>query len=95
MVKSMSITIYIKNRFTDRDTLILEIAKKLFTKMGDNIIGIESKDTWDGANLRIIVKDDSNEIIDKIMEIVYEEIEKNNAYGEIIPEIVRANDKQN
>jgi len=88
----MSITIFIKKQYTDRDKVILEIAKELFREMSNNIIGLESRDSWDGANLRIIVKDDSSKVIDKIMEIVYKEIERNNAYGEIIPEIVKASD---
>ena len=88
----MSIRIFLKKPYTKRDKVILEIAEKLFGEMSENIVGLESRDSWDGANLRIIVRDDTSDIIDKIMEIVYKEIEKHDALGEIIPEIVRSDE---
>ena len=88
----MSVRIFLNKTYTKRDSIILHIAAELFKKLSGIVIGLEAQETWDGANLRIIVRDDSAEIIDRIMEIVYAEIDRHNAYGEIIPEITKSRD---
>ena len=88
----MSIKIFLDKPYSRKDETIINIAKELFNELGDIVVGLETHESWDGSNLRILVKDDTSEIIDKVLNIVYKIIEKHNAYGEIIPEIVKVSD---
>ncbi len=88
----MGVNVFLRGKFTRKDSIILRVADELFKKIGDTVIGVQGVASWDGSNLRIIVKEDTPETIEKIMKTVYKILEKNNAIGEIIPEIVKQND---
>lgn len=65
---------------------MMRIAEVLFEDFSE-VVGVESVDSWDGANLRIIVSRDDPDLIDRIMERVYRVIEEYGELGNIIPEI--------
>ncbi len=91
-VKNLGVTVFLRGKFTKKDMTTLRIASELFNEFGGIIKGVQRVESWDGSNLRIIVKEDNPETIEKIMKKVYKILEKNNAIGEIIPEIVSEND---
>jgi len=74
------------------DYTILNLAKKLFTKLGQNIISIETIDGWDGSNVRIVVKEASIETVKKIVKAIRELENEIGKPGIIIPDVVEQNE---
>ena len=69
------------------------MAEALFSEFPE-VAGVSSTDSWDGANLRIVMTRDDPELIDRIMRSVFEIIDKHGMLGEIIPEIAMMNEDE-
>ncbi len=64
--------------------------KEFLRREFDCVIDVVPVDSWDGANLRIIVSRDDPDLIDRLMERVFEIIDEHGEIGNIVPEIVKA-----
>jgi len=74
------------------DTAILKLAERIFEALGDMVVSVESIDGWEGSNVRIVLKELKPNIIDKIMEIIWEVEEEIGKHGIFIPEVVKQNE---
>ena len=92
MVNLMPLKIMLTRDVREIDYTILNLAKKLFTKLGQNIISIETIDGWDGSNVRIVVKEASIETVKKIVEAIGELENEIGKPGIIIPDVVEQNE---
>ena len=88
----MPLKIMLTRDVREIDYTILNLAKKLFTKLGQNIISIETIDGWDGSNVRIVVKEASIETVKKIVEAIGELENEIGKPGIIIPDVVEQNE---
>ena len=68
--------------------LIIEIARRLREALGDRLVALDSVNTPDGSNVRIVVRDKTFEDVKKIMKIIGEIEEKHDIHGKILPEII-------
>ena len=92
MVNLMPLKIMLTRDVREIDYTILNLAKKLFTKLGQNIISIETIDGWDGSNVRIVVKEASIETVKKIVKAIRELENEIGKPGIIIPDVVEQNE---
>jgi len=84
----VSLYVRLRGKYGKIEKIALKVAEALFEKF-PGVMGLESVDSWDGANLRIIVSRDDPDLIDRLMERVFEIIDKYGEIGNIVPEIVR------
>jgi len=69
------------------EDIIIELAPRLRRNLGSTLVGIESFDGCDGENMKIIVREKTWDVMEKIMEIIWAvEVEKN-IEGRIFPSI--------
>lgn len=88
----LPLKLVIKSRVTDTDLILVKLFDRLIQIIGDNLLSVESFEGWEGSNVRIIVRNKSDEIIEKIFNTI-EEVEKElGKPGTIIPDIVSPNE---
>jgi len=90
MVLYVSLKVIVTGKYDKKDHIVLKIAVKLLEKFSDVVVGVERVDGWDGANLRVIVREESPELVDRIIDAIYDVVEELGVYGEVVPEIVQA-----
>ncbi len=66
----LPIAVSILKEAEKRDTLFLHLAKELLSILGNNFVGLYSVDTWEGCNVRIIVREKNEETYRKIFETI-------------------------
>ena len=84
----MPIIVYKKGRLEKDDAKILKIAEKLLSELGDFVISVESIDGRDGSNVRIVLKEVSPELIDRVIDVIWAVEEEIGEHGLFIPEII-------
>jgi len=84
----LSLLIRLRGKYGRNEKTTLRIAEVLFEEFPE-VMGVESRDSWDGANLRIIVSREDPDLIDRLMERVFKIIDEQGEIGNIIPEIKR------
>jgi len=92
LVRFLSLRVRLHGEYGRTEKIVLKIADVLFEEFPE-VIGVESVDSWDGANLRVIVSRDDPDLIDRLMESIYRIIDEHGELGNIIPEIVRVETK--
>ncbi len=75
------------------NTVVVNRIREILLKEYDFVIDVTPVDSWDGANLRVIVSRDDPDLIDRLMESIYRIIDEHGELGNIIPEIVRVETK--
>ena len=70
------------------NTLIIEIAKRLYNIFGDRLIAVNTIDAFDGSNVRIVIKGKNFDDTRKVMEVIEEIEDAFDAHGKILPEII-------
>ena len=85
----MPITVLIKKTLQKPiDNAVLLISKKLIPVLGENLLLVESFDGADGSNVRIVVKEKTDSVIDAVLRVVGEVEDELGVVGLIFPDIV-------
>ncbi len=71
----------------EKEDIILELARELRRELGGELVGVESYSGPDGSNVRIIVRDKTWEVVDKVIEAIWRFEKKKGIEGTILPEI--------
>jgi len=67
----MPIIVYKKGRLNSKDTRVLKLADRLISELKDLFVSVESIDGRDGSNVRIILRDVSPELIDRVIDVMW------------------------
>ena len=70
---------------SDMEDLFIKLASRLRHILGDNLVSIESFAGPNGENVKIIVREKTWNVIDKVMEEVWRLEVEENIEGEILP----------
>ncbi len=70
------------------DKLIMDLSKTLVRELGESLLLVETHEGSDGSNVRILVREKSDSVVEKIFNAIEEVERRNNKPGEIIPDIV-------
>jgi len=70
------------------DDAVLLLSGKLFSRLGGNLLLVESFDGADGSNVRIVVREKNDSIIDTILRTIGEVEDALGVVGLIFPDIV-------
>ena len=85
----MPITVLIKKTLQKPiDNAVLLISKKLIPVLGENLLLVESFDGADGSNVRIVVKEKTDSVIDAVLRVVGDVEDELGVVGLIFPDIV-------
>ena len=84
----MPLSINVKKKIDRIDKLVIRIAERLLEVLGQNLVKLETIEGWDGSNIRIIVKEKTDEVIEKIINTISKIEEKEGKIGVIVPDIV-------
>ena len=87
-VIKLPVAVVLMKRFADFDSIVILLAKRLFEKLDGIILRVESFSGFDGSNVRIVVSDKSDHVVDKILEVIGEVERTLGIAGRIIPDIV-------
>ena len=83
----LSLLVHLRGKFSTKDKVALKIAERLMEDF-EEVIAIETRDSWDGANLRIVVSRFDPDLVEAVFRRVYEIVEEFGEVGNIVPEIV-------
>jgi len=84
----MPLRIVIHKQMTRTDIVLARLFSRLAETLNDNLIAVESFDGWDGSNVRIVVRVKSDEVVEKIFDIIERVEREAGTPGIIIPDIV-------
>jgi len=56
------------------------------------MVSVESVEGWDGSNVRIVLKEVTPSLIDKVIDIIWEVEEEIGEHGLFIPDVVALNE---
>jgi len=84
----MPILVSILQKPDQNDLLLLSVAQELIKELGDNFVGLYNVETWNGCNVRIVVKKKDEETYKRIFEIIKRLEIKCGRPAVIIPDIV-------
>jgi len=70
---------------SDMEDLFIKLASRLRHILGDNLVSIESFAGPNGENVKIIVREKTWNVVDKVMEEVWRLEVEENIEGEILP----------
>ena len=88
----MPLRLIVREPLSYLDDIIIKLFEVLMKKLSNTLILVESYDSWDGSNVKIVVKVKSDEVVEKIFDAI-ESIERRFGIpGKIIPDIVTPNE---
>ena len=70
--------------------VIDKLSKMLFDRLGDLVVSVESYEGCDGSNVKIVLKDIKPDIVDKVMDVIWEIETEMGEHGNIIPYVVES-----
>ena len=73
---------------TSLDDIILLLSRKLLSLLHDNLLLVESFEGADGSNVRVVVREKSDDVIDTVLRGVSEVEDELGVVGVIFPDIV-------
>lgn len=88
----MPIIVYKKGKLSNNDMRILKLADKLISELKDLFVSVESVDGSDVSNVRIILKDVSPELIDRVIDVIWSVEEEIGEHEVFIPDMVSVNE---
>jgi len=84
----MPLRLIVREPLSYLDDIIIKLFEVLMKKLSNTLILVESYDSWDGSNVKIVVKVKSDEVVEKIFDAI-ESIERRFGIpGKIIPDIM-------
>ena len=88
----MPLKLLVRAKVTDVDILVGILADKLLRMFRDRLVCVETGDFWDGCNVRVVLRNLTDEDAEKVIKIAGEVEREHNCPGCLIVDVIDARD---